>query len=132
TGPNATSPASATRRATSSASCRTPNTRSTPSSSAGPTGAASSAACSRPRPPRPDLRQQQARDHLGHDLVGPATDAEDARVAVVALDLALAPVAHAAVELHGVVDHAVAGEHRGVLGHGDLLDHVVACLPAFD
>ena len=50
------------------------------------------------------------------DFVRAAADAEDAGVAVVPLDLALAHVAHAAEDLHGLVHHELAGLDGGVLG----------------
>src|SRR4051794_39334865 len=54
-------------------------------------------------------------DEVVHHLGGAAADAQDARVAVVALDLAVAHVTGAAVQLHGFVDDEVARRNGLVL-----------------
>src|SRR3970040_1921833 len=64
-------------------------------------------------------------DDFVHDLVGSAADPQDAGVAVEALDFALTHVAHAAVDLNGLVHHEVASVDGRVLRHGRLLGHVL-------
>src|SRR5271156_6593949 len=60
--------------------------------------------------------QELARDHHLLDLVGPLADLGQLGVAQVALDVELAGVAVAAVDLHGGVAGADGGARRVVLG----------------
>src|SRR5216683_1544869 len=53
------------------------------------------------------LREQIARDDHALNLAGAFVDRDDARVAVHALDIGLARVAHAAMYLHRFIDYAI-------------------------
>src|SRR4051794_1494286 len=63
---------------------------------------------------------------LLHDLVGPAADRAQARVARHALDLVLLHVAGAAMDLQAGVHDVEARPLRDELGHRDLLHRVLA------
>lgn len=77
----------------------------------------------------PGSRQNEPADHRGHDLVRSAADSQDPTVAIVPLDLTLAHVPHATVELDRGVDNAIARSDRGVLGHGNPCQDIRARKP---
>src|SRR5260221_9562073 len=63
------------------------------------------------------IREEVARDDQLLDLARPLVDAGDARIAVEVLDLDVLAVAHAAVDLHGLVDDATVRLRADELGH---------------
>src|ERR671934_2909015 len=73
----------------------------------------------------PSLQPHRLAEALLHDLVGAAADRAQARVARHALDLVLAHVAGAAVELQAGVDDVECGALGGELGHGHLAGGVL-------